>query len=273
MNNPFVSIITVTYNAQDSLEQTMQSVFSQTYPNIEYILIDGGSTDGTINIIKKYESKISLWVSERDKGIYDAMNKGIRLAKGELIGMINAGDFYEPDAVERMIEAAIQHTDYDIFHGNINLLNEDGSFFKLKKPNTDLSRFYKGMSLFHPTLFVRRSVYKKQKGLYDINFKLAADFDFILRNYLDGTDFYYLDQVIANFKQGGVSVKNKEMVNIECRDILYKNGYKKEIVEPLFKKWNVIYRKQRILDTGYAVVRKLFSDKIANKIASYITNK
>jgi glycosyltransferase involved in cell wall biosynthesis len=272
-NHMQVSIITVTYNAKDSLEQTMQSVFSQTYPGIEYILIDGGSTDGTVNIIKKYESKISLWISERDQSIYDAMNKGIRLAKGELIGMINAGDYYEPDAVERMVEAALQHSDYDIFHGNINLLNEDGSFFKLKKPNPDLSQFYKGMSLFHPTLFVRRAVYKKKIGLYDIHFKIAADFDFILRNYLDGTGFYYLDSVIANFKQGGISVKNKKITNLECRDILYKNGYQKEIVEPLFKKWNFIYRKQRVLDAGYTIVRKLFSDKIANKIAAYITNK
>jgi glycosyltransferase involved in cell wall biosynthesis len=267
-----VSIITVTYNAKNSLEQTMQSVFSQTYQGIEYILIDGGSTDGTVNIIKKNESKISFWLSEKDKGIYDAMNKGIRLAKGALIGMINAGDYYEPDAVERMVEACIQHKDCGIFHGNINLLNEDGSFFKLKKPNPDLSQFYKGISLFHPTLFVRNAIYKKN-GLYDSNFGISADFDFILRNYLAGTKFFYLEQVIANFKQGGYSAQNKSRANLECRDILYKNGYQKEIVEPLFKKWNSIYLKQRVLDFGYAVVRKLFSDKIANKIASYITNK
>jgi glycosyltransferase involved in cell wall biosynthesis len=269
---PLVSIITVTYNAQNSLLQTMKSVFSQTYLNIEYLIIDGGSTDGTVDVIREHESKITSWLSEKDGGIYDAMNKGIRLAKGELIGMINAGDYYEPDAVESMVEAYIHNKGYGIFHGNINLLNEDGTFFKLKKPNTDLSLFYKGMSLFHPTFFVQKSVYEKI-GLYDLQFSIAADFDFILRNYLLGTKFYYVDQVIADFKQGGVSVRNKTKTNIECRDILYKNGYSKDIVEPVFKRWQAIHRKQKILDAGYEIVRKFFSDKIANKIAAYITNK
>ncbi|MDR3340326.1 MAG: glycosyltransferase [Candidatus Symbiothrix sp.] len=272
MNTPLISIITVTYNAINDLEQTMQSVFAQTYPNIEYIIIDGGSIDGTINIIRKYKARLSFWASEKDKGIYDAMNKGIRQSKGELIGMINAGDYYEPDAVQVMVAAYHQHPDDAIFHGNINLLNEDGTFFKIKKPNPDLSQFYKGMSIYHPTLFVKKTVYFHD-NLYNINYKIAADFDFIVRNYLAGTRFYYVDKVIANFKQGGYSVKNKRACNIECKHILYKNGYKKEIVEPLFKKWNAIYRKQWILDIGYALVRKIFSDKIANKLASYIVNR
>ncbi|MDR0833277.1 MAG: glycosyltransferase [Candidatus Symbiothrix sp.] len=267
-----VSIITVTYNAQENLEQTMQSVFDQTYPDIEYILIDGGSIDGTIDIIRQHESQLALWLSETDQGIYDAMNKGIRLAKGELIGMINAGDYYEPNAVEQVVEAYKQHPDCGIFHGNINMLNEDGSFFKLKKANPDLNDFYQGMSIYHPTLFARRPVYE-QNGLYAIDFKIAADFDWILRNHIAGTPFFYIDQVIANFKQGGYSVINKADANVECRAILYKNGYKKETVEPLFKKWNATHRKQQLLDAGYALVRKLFSDKIANKMARYITNK
>jgi glycosyltransferase involved in cell wall biosynthesis len=247
----------------------MQSVFAQTYTNIEYIIIDGGSTDETLDIITKYASKLALWISEKDQGIYDAMNKGIRLAQGELIGMINSGDYYEPDAVERIVEAYLQNKEYGIFHGNINLLNEDGTFFKLKKPNPDLSQFYKGMSIYHPTLFVRRDIYEKN-GLYDINFKIAADFDFILRNYLAGTQFYYLDSVIANFKQDGVSVKQKKMANVECRDILYKNGYDRDFVEPIFRKWKAKYRKQRVLDAGYFIIRKVFSDKIANKIATFV---
>ncbi|MDR1527867.1 MAG: glycosyltransferase [Dysgonamonadaceae bacterium] len=272
MNRPLVSIITVTYNARNTIEQTIQSVFSQTYPNIEYLIIDGGSNDGTVNLILQNASRLNYWVSEKDQGIYDAMNKGIRLAKGNLIGIINAGDYYQPDAVENIVEAYRKHPEYGIFHGNIHLRNEDGSFFKLKKPNPDLSQLYRGMSLFHPTVFVRKEIYEKT-GLYDCRFEIAADFDFILRNYLAGTLFFYIDQVIADFKQGGFSGRNKLRSHRECRDILYKNGYEKTIVEPLFKRWNKIYRKQRILDLGYAIVRKLFSDKIANKIASYITNK
>jgi hypothetical protein len=128
------------------------------------------------------------------------------------------------------------------------------------------------MSLFHPTLFVQKPVYEKA-GLYDVDFKIAADFDFVLRNYLLGAKFYYVDQVIANFKQGGISVRNKVETNIECRDILYKNGYTQDVVDPVFKRWQTIHRKQKILDAGYEIVRKLFSDKIANQIAAYITNK
>lgn len=102
---PLISIITVVYNGEKYLEQTIQSVINQTYKNIEYIVIDGGSTDGTLDIIKKYEEHISYWVSESDKGLYDAMNKGIGVAKGELIGMINSDDWYELEAVEIMAEA------------------------------------------------------------------------------------------------------------------------------------------------------------------------
>jgi glycosyltransferase involved in cell wall biosynthesis len=274
MQIPLVSIITVTYNAQDNLEQTMQSVFVQTYSNIEYIVVDGASKDRTVAIIKKYESQLAFWVSEKDQGIYDAMNKGICMAKGELIGIINAGDYYEPDAVELVVEAYLRNKDYAIFHGNMNLLNEDGTLFKRKKPNPDLSQFYQGMSLFHPTLFVHRSVYKRsENSLYNTDYRIAADFEFILRNHLAGVGFYYIDRVIANFRQGGYSDRNKRQANLECRDILYKSGYEKKIVEPLYKKWTAIRRKQRLLDAGYSLVRKLFSDKIANKLASHITNK
>ena len=101
---PLVSVITVTYNAKSYLEQTIQSVFAQTYPHIEYIIIDGASTDGTLDIIKRHEKKIAFWVSEKDNGIYDAMNKGIRAANGELIGIINASDYYEPDTISEVVK-------------------------------------------------------------------------------------------------------------------------------------------------------------------------
>lgn len=271
-NQPLISIITVTYNAQTALEETMQSVFLQTYPNIEYIIIDGKSQDGTLDIIKRYESQIATWLSEKDNGIYDAMNKGIRLAKGEIIGMINAGDYYEPEAVENIVNAFLKEKQAGIFHGNVNMLNEDGSFFKLKKPNTDLNQLYKGISLFHPTFFVHKSIYE-EKGLYDIVYKSSADFDFALRNHLLGTPFYYLDTVIANFRLGGYSTVNKLNANLESREILYKNGYSKEAVEPLFHKWQSDYMKKRFLDSGYNTLRKILPVGMVNKIASYIRIK
>ena len=121
MSNPLVSIITVTYNAEKYLEQTIKSVISQSYKNIEYIIIDGMSSDGTVDIIKRYQKYIAHFSSEPDKGIYDAMNKGIKKANGELIGIINSSDFYEPDAVETVVSAYLQNKGAGIFHGNINM--------------------------------------------------------------------------------------------------------------------------------------------------------
>ena len=186
MKQPLISIITVTRNAEKYLEKTIQSVLAQTYQNIEYLIIGGNSTDGTIEIITNYELRITntlkyfRFVSENDNGLYDAMNKGIRMAKGDLIGMVNAGDFYEPNAVETVVSTYLQHKDTGILYGNINMLNEDGSFFKLKKSDTNLEKLYKGMSLYHPTFFVAKSVYEKH-GLYDLQYKIASDFDFVIR--------------------------------------------------------------------------------------------
>jgi glycosyltransferase involved in cell wall biosynthesis len=272
MNNPLVSIITVTYNALENLEQTMQSVFSQTYPHIEYLIVDGLSNDGTVQMIKKYESKLSLWVSENDNGIYDAMNKGISRAKGELIGMINAGDYYEPEAVKSVVEIYLKNKETGIFHGNINMLNKDGSFFKLKKPNTDLTELYKGISLFHSTFFVPASIYK-EKGLYDIRFKVSADFDFALRCYLGGVKFYYIDKVIANFRLGGFSSSEGVGGMYESQDILLKNGFSSDVVNSVLQEWKKMQRKKKILTTGYNLLKKILPHSVLNKLSNRISLK
>jgi glycosyltransferase involved in cell wall biosynthesis len=272
MNNPLVSIITVTYNASDSLEQTMQSVFTQTYPNIEYIIIDGASTDGTIDIIKKQEARLALWLSEKDEGIYDAMNKGIRLAKGEFIGMINAGDYYEPDAVETVVNAYLGNRDTDIFHGNMNLLNSDGTFFKLKKPNTNLDELYKGISLFHTTFFVTSATYKTH-GLYDTRFKVSADFDFALRCHLAGVHFFYIDKVIANFRLGGFSYQSKNNGILDSRNVLLKNGYPAETVVPIVRQWKISGRRKQFFNAVYKLLRTLLPQPILNKISRRISLK
>ncbi|GHT75655.1 hypothetical protein AGMMS50262_11610 [Bacteroidia bacterium] len=272
MNNPLISIITVTYNAQDFLEQTMQSVFAQTYSNIEYLIIDGCSQDNTVSIIKKQESKLSYWVSEKDLGVYDAMNKGIRLCKGELIGMINASDYYAPNAVELVVNEYLSNNSDGIFHGNINMLNADGSFFKLKKPDTDLSELYKGISLFHPTFFVSKSIYEKQ-GLYDIRYKIAADFDFALRCYLAGVHFYYIDNVISNFRLGGLSSNRNNDGMAESRDILIKNGFDNETVQSMVKLWKKLDLKNRKYNIAYNILGKIFPAFIIEKIAAHISVK
>jgi glycosyltransferase involved in cell wall biosynthesis len=272
MNSPLVSIITVTYNAIENLEQTMQSVFSQTYPHIEYLIVDGLSSDGTVQLIRKYESKLSFWVSEKDNGIYDAMNKGINLSKGELIGMINASDYYEPKAVEWAVEAYLENKEAGILHGNINMLNKDGSFFKLKKPNTNLTELYKGISLFHSTFFVRASTYK-EKGLYDTQFKISADFDFALRCHLEGVKFYYIDKIIANFRLGGFSSSKDVNGMYESRDILLKNGFSPDIANSVFQEWKKLRRKESFLTTAYKLLGKILPRQVLNRLANYVSLK
>lgn len=266
---PLVSIITVTYNAESLLEETMQSVFNQTYRKIEYILIDGLSSDGTLDIIRRHKDRISLWKSEKDHGIYDAMNKGISLAKGELIGMINAGDTYEKDAVESVVEAYLAHPDCGIFHGNMNYLDAAGNLIKTKYPEIHLENLYKGMSLHHPTFFVTKNIYATN-GLYDTNYKVSADFDFALRNYIKGTRFFYINKVISNFRLGGFSMNNNIKGMYESRDILLNNGYSKYIVDTQMKYWRKRAFRKRVLESGHSILKRILPKKILNKLSDKI---
>jgi glycosyltransferase involved in cell wall biosynthesis len=196
-----ISIITVTYNSEKTLERTIQSVINQTYKDIEYIIIDGGSTDKTIDIIKKYENKIDYWISEKDNGIYDAMNKGIKVAKGDYIGLLNSDDWLELNAIEKIVNTIQNNKDIDIIHANVRYIKKNSQ--KIYKPKLNKSAFlWHGMSYYHPTYYVRREVYKEL--LYDDKYKLLADYKFTLECFKRKYKFYYLDEVITNFSAGGV---------------------------------------------------------------------
>ena len=198
-DKPLVSIITVVYNGEKFLEETIQSVISQTYENVEYIIIDGGSTDGTLDIIKRYEDKIDYWISEKDKGIYDAMNKGIDVASGEIIGLINADDWYEKDTINTVVKNYLGDKNFDIFHGNLNYINKSE---KIYKPNfSHRKMLLQGMSLYHPTCFIKRSTYKDEK--FDANYQLVADYKLIFSMMLKEKKFCYIDKVLANMRAGG----------------------------------------------------------------------
>ena len=199
-DKPLVSIVTVVYNGEKFLEETIQSVISQTYENVEYIIIDGGSTDGTLDIIKRNEDKIDYWISEKDKGIYDAMNKGIDVASGEIIGLINADDWYEKDTINTVIKNYSGDKNFDIFHGNLNYINKSE---KIYKPNfSHRKMLLQGMSLYHPTCFVKRSIYEEEK--FDTNYQLVADYKLIFSMMLKGKKFCYIDKVLTNMRAGGV---------------------------------------------------------------------
>jgi len=203
---PLVSIITVVYNGEKYLEQTIQSVINQTYENIEYIIIDGGSTDGTIDIIKKYSEYISYWVSEPDKGLYDAMNKGIGIAKGKLIGMINSDDWYELDTVAIMAEAYKNNPKKSIFHADRYDIDDDGNK-TIKKFHPSAFKFkYYGMTYNHPSMFITK--YEYSKHLYNIHLKSLSDYQFTLEAFLrDKNLFHYIDKATVNYRLDGISAQ------------------------------------------------------------------
>lgn len=195
-NKPLVSIITVVYNGEKFLEETIKSVINQTYTNIEYIIIDGESNDGTINIIKKYEDSISHWISEKDDGIYDAMNKGIDACSGDIIGLINADDWYQLDTVEKVVKAYLFSDKNTLFYGDLNVHNDKQTSY-VPKQSSDLKILKKGMILNHPTVFVPKIIYEKH-GSFSTDYKIASDWDLMLRLYLAKVDFHKIESVLAN---------------------------------------------------------------------------
>jgi len=226
---PKVSIITVCLNNGKFLEETIRSVRGQTYKNIEYIIIDGGSTDGTMDVIKEYEKDIDYWVSEPDNGIAEAFNKGIKASTGEIIGILNAGDWYRTNSVECVVEAFMDNPDAEVAHGDLIYWEADGKTeVRMQKPlrNRNKNIFNMKAPYNHPTMFVKRRVYE-QYGLFDTRYKIAMDYDFMLRLTLAGVRFYYLDKIIANQRLGGISSLDASKAFVEAKEIILKHGYSK----------------------------------------------
>ncbi|MBQ3801280.1 MAG: glycosyltransferase [Treponema sp.] len=214
---PLISVVTVVHDGAETLEQTIRSVLGQTYGNVEYVIIDGGSTDGTLDIIRKYEDKIDFWQSEPDGGIYDAMNKGVSLATGEYIALLNADDWYEPGTCA-LVAGETGRSRADVYHGLLRFLDRDGNVLKIEGWTTAL--IADGM-IAHPTCFVSREVYMKNK--YDVSFRSAADYDFINRLVREGASFCFLPEIMANFRTGGSSAGKTNVM--ETNRIRRRYGY------------------------------------------------
>jgi glycosyltransferase involved in cell wall biosynthesis len=198
---PLITVVTVVFNGEKFLEETILSVINQTYDNVEYIIIDGGSTDGTLDIIKKYEHAIDYWVSEKDKGIYDAMNKGIDLASGECINFMNGGDgFYGND----ILQAIFYETDlvgYDIVYGNHQVIYPSGQM-RMAKAGL-VKNLWKGSQFCHQASFVKNRYHKTNK--FNLCTKIVADFEFFYNAWKYNAKFKGVDLTVAKFQAGGVS--------------------------------------------------------------------
>lgn len=213
MFQPKLTVITIVYNNVRDVERTVLSVLNQTYPNIEYLVIDGASTDGTLEILKKYEGKISKLISERDKGIYDAMNKGLALASGDYILFMNSGDeIYASDTVEKVFATA---PDADIYYGETEMYNEEWKSLgqrRHKAPESFTWKDFKyGMSISHQAIYIRRSLTEP----YDTQYKLSSDIDWIIKAAKKAGKIVNTRLYVAKYLVGGMSKKKHRQSLIE----------------------------------------------------------
>ena len=202
-DTPLITVITVVLNNKLHIEHAILSVIAQTYDNIEFIIIDGGSTDGTLEIIRKFEDRIHLWVSERDGGIYEAMNKGLKLASGDYVGMLNSDDWLEPHALQLIIKTFTPRIDF--VYGDIHVTDRQGNILGIKSAEIPIeaSLPYR-MPFAHQGFYARRTVIE-QAGGYKLEYRLSADLELICRLVSLGFKGTYIRSVIANFRQGGAS--------------------------------------------------------------------
>lgn len=221
---PKVSLITVCLNSAKTLTDTIESIVAQSYQNLEYIIIDGGSTDGTLEIIRRHEKHISVWLSEPDNGIYDAMNKGIRMATGEIVGIVNSDDFLEDNALDVISTAYIKNKQAEVIYGKARVIDDKAKISFIVRPPLDLSgkKIY-GMNIPHGGVYITKKCYEKH-GLYNIKYSLAADHELMVRLATRDINFMYIDEILINQRLGGASSANFLKTINEYRIININNG-------------------------------------------------
>jgi len=261
--NPLFTIITVVYNGEKSITKTINSVLKQTYGNFEYIIIDGNSTDNTNIIISNFKDSLTNFISENDLGIYDAMNKGIRLAKGEWVNFMNSGDVFNDENVLYNISKFIEKDplNLDIIYGN-HILNFNDSLIKIKPMN--LNRLNYEMAFCHQSTFIKNDILKS--NYFNLQYKYASDFDMMNKLYLKKMNFKYIDHDICIFDQTeGATLKNyKESIKERFLIIQNINPFLKFILlqKSLFRMRFGLFRKRILPDKLYSL---FFKRKFKNK--------
>ena len=251
---PLVSIVTPSFNQARFLEAAIRSVISQDYSRLEYIIVDGGSTDGSVGIIKKYESKLAWWVSEKDQGQTDAINKGLAGAKGEILAWLNSDDTYEPGAISSAVNFLLAHPEVGLIYGNANYINMDGSIIgHFPAAQTDLARLRRGyVHIPQQTAFFRASLWRAV-GPLDPSFYFAMDYDLWIRLAMR-SQVKYVPQTWANFRlhTSGKTISADdrcwpEMLRVHYRDggrflsVIVAKYYIRKMIAPL---WNLRLRRR-----------------------------
>lgn len=243
---PKMTIITVTFNCVHTIQRTIDSVLAQDWPDLEYIIVDGLSTDGTLEIITKnyncHSSKIRF-ISEKDMGLYDAMNKGIKMATGNVIGIINGDDYYTKDSVKKAMELFRKYNCNIVYSDLIYQYNNHIDFEHPLK--ADHRKLKERMSVNHPTCFVQKNIYDLY-GVFDINYRIAADYDIMARFFSKGCKFKKSDEVLAIMEAGGLS--NNNWIAVHEKYEIHKRYFSRLMAE--------IYRVRNILLFLYRTIRK-----------------
>ncbi len=219
--SPKISIITVVYNSERFIEATIQSILNQSFKHFEYIIVDGGSTDRTIDIIKKYDDKVSYWLSEPDNGLYDAMNKGLQIAKGDFLLFINSGDkLYN----NRTLEIIHKNINADILYGDTIIINENNESLglrRLRPPKTlTLNSLKKGMLVCHQSFIIRKSIAPN----FNTDYKFSSDFDWVIKSVKNTKKIYNTGQIISKFMEGG-QTSNTVYKGLKERFLIMKKHY------------------------------------------------
>ncbi|MDR0220518.1 MAG: glycosyltransferase [Lachnospiraceae bacterium] len=262
-----ISIITVSLNSAGTIERTVQSVLGQRGCEFEYIVIDGGSDDGTTDIIKKYESGIAYWASEPDGGIYEAMNKGVAVATGEIIAFLNSDDYYiDDDCLQRVANLFVANPTVDIIAGRAALTDENGLFVRYRINRLEAICYH--MPCNHQTAFVKRALFG-EIGLFDTKYRIAGDYDWLLRAYHQGSRFMMISEVLVIYSAAGMSGANLKLAAQETYQVsltanppqvveAYRGSIEKEYRDSL-ELAEVKERNREILtSTGEEIRRKIF---------------
>jgi len=242
---PLVSIITVCLNAEEHVHTAMESVLAQSYPQVEYIVVDGASTDTTLDIVRELEPSFGgrlRWTSEPDDGLYDAMNKGIAMAAGGLIGIVNADDFYEPSAVETAVATWRANPAAGVIYGPMRAIEPGKPSRTLGVPEAiSLADLRHDMIIRHPATFITASTYQ-HVGVYDTSYPIAADYDFLLRCLESGVEFAHVAEVMSNFSLFGTSQTQIRNADRDATRVRVAHGVNPVVAWSRYYKRAIAYR-------------------------------